>query len=119
MKAESPGELVQIDHMTVSRDGQPFKEFRAVDPVSRVMVCRVFSRASAGNAKRFLEAVLADMPFPVQSVQVDGGSEFMAECEARQLRCSSCRRAARSGTGGWSAATTRCAWSSGPSGPGT
>ena len=89
MKAESPGELVQIDHMTVSRDGQSLKEFRAVDPVSRVMVCRVFSRASAGNAKRFLEAALADMPFPVQSIQVDGGSEFMAEfeaeCEAREL----------------------------------
>lgn len=53
------------------------------------MVCRVFSRASTGNARRFLEAILADMPFPVQPVQVDGGSEFMAgfeaECEAREL----------------------------------
>ena len=29
---------------------QSLKEFRAVDPVSRFMVCRVFSRASAGNA---------------------------------------------------------------------
>ena len=82
MKAKTLGELVQIDHMTVNRDGQTLKEFRAVDPVSRVMVCRVYSRATARNAQRFLEAVLADTPFPVRSVQVDGGSEFRADFEA-------------------------------------
>ena len=76
MKAQSPGDPVRIDHMTVQRDGQALKEFRAVDPVSCVMVRRVFLRATALNAKRFLDAVFADMPFPVRSVQVDGGSEF-------------------------------------------
>ena len=86
MRAKSPGELVQVDHMTVSRDGQTLKEFRAVDPVSRLMVCRVFSRATAGNAKRFLAEVVRDMPFPVRSVQVDGGSEFMADFEAECAR---------------------------------
>ena len=82
VKARSPGELVQADHMTVSRDGQTLKEFRAVDPVSRVMVCRVFSRAAAGNAKRFLAEVVRDMPFKASSIQVDGGTEFMADFEA-------------------------------------
>lgn len=81
MKARAPGELVQIDHMTVSRDGQVLKEFRAVDPVTRIMVCRVFSRATARNARRFLDAVLAEMPFKVSSLQADGGSEFMADFE--------------------------------------
>ena len=82
VKAKTHGELVRMDHMTVHRDGQTLKEFRAVDPASRVMVCRVCSRATARNAQRFLAAVLADMPFAVQSVQVDGGSEFRAEFEA-------------------------------------
>ena len=86
MKAKAPGELVQVDHMTVSRDGQTPKEFRAVDPVSRMMVCRVFAAATARNAKRFLAEVVRDMPFPVRSVQVDGGSEFMADFEAECAR---------------------------------
>ena len=56
MKAQSPGDSVRIDHMTVQRDGRALKEFRAVDPVSRVMMRRVFLRAPALNAKRFLDA---------------------------------------------------------------
>ena len=58
-----PGELVQIDCMTVSRDGQVLKELRAVDPVTRIMVCRVFARATARNAKRFLAAGVKIRPF--------------------------------------------------------
>ena len=80
-KAQAPGEMVQVDHMTCSRDGQVLKEFRAVCPTTRHMVARVFSRATAGNARRFLTAMVEAMPFPVASVQVDGGSEFMADFE--------------------------------------
>ena len=88
-KAETPGQMVQIDHMTCSRDGQSLKEFRAVCPVSKFTASRVFSRATAGNAKRFLEAAAGAMPFPIKSIQVDGGSEFMADfesaCEALEI----------------------------------
>ena len=42
--------------MTYSRDGRTLKEFRAVCPVSKFMATRVFSRATANNAKRFLAA---------------------------------------------------------------
>lgn len=45
------------------------------------MVARVHSRATAGNASRFLAELVEAMPFPVRSIQVDGGSEFMAEFE--------------------------------------
>ena len=76
-----PGQLVQIDHMTFSRDGRTIKEFRAVCPVSRFMVARVFSRATALNARRFLDEVVKAFPVALQSIQVDGGSEFMAEFE--------------------------------------
>ncbi|MYB33817.1 MAG: hypothetical protein F4X92_01530 [Gammaproteobacteria bacterium] len=40
------------------------------------MVTQEFSRDTAGNAKRFLAAVIEDLPCPLQPVQVDGGSEF-------------------------------------------
>ncbi len=87
--ARAPGELVQVDHMTYSRDGRVLKEFRAVCPTTRHMVARVFSRATAGNAGRFLAAVVENMPFPVASIQVDGGAEFRADferaCEARRI----------------------------------
>ena len=72
---------MQIDHMTYSCGGQTLKEFRAVCPVSKFMVTRVYSRATAGNAKRFLMDLLGALPFPLVSVQVDGGSEFMAGFE--------------------------------------
>ena len=45
------------------------------------MVSRVFSRATAFNASRFLDAVVDALPVPLRSIQVDGGSEFMAEFE--------------------------------------
>ena len=80
-KARRPGELVQIDHMTYTDGGQTLKEFRAVCPVSKFMVTRVYSRATAGNAKRFLMDLLGALPFPLLSVQADGGSEFMAGFE--------------------------------------
>ena len=39
------------------------------------MVTRVYSRATAGNVRRFLMDLLGELPIPLLSVQVDGGSE--------------------------------------------
>lgn len=76
MKAQRPGEMIQIDHMSVSHDGDTLKEFKATCPVGKQLVARVYSRATANNAKRFLPAVREDLPYPLRSVQVDGGGEF-------------------------------------------
>ena len=67
--------------MTYARDGQTLKEFRAVCPTIRFMATRVYGRATAGNAKRFLIDLLDTLPFPLASIQVDGGGEFMAGFE--------------------------------------
>ncbi|MCY3705990.1 MAG: helix-turn-helix domain-containing protein [Gammaproteobacteria bacterium] len=80
-KAGAPGELMQVDHMTYARDGQTVKEFRAICPVTKFMATRVYARATAGNARRFLLDLLGTLPFPLRSIQVDGGSEFMAQFE--------------------------------------
>ena len=80
-KARKAGELIQVDHMTYTCGGQTLKEFRAVCPISKFMVTRVYSRATAANARRFLMDLLGALPFPLLSLQVDGGSEFMADFE--------------------------------------
>ncbi len=67
-RARKSGELVQVDHMTCAADGQTLKEFRAICPVSRFMVTRVCSRATAGNARRFLMDLVGALPFPLRSL---------------------------------------------------
>lgn len=81
MKASSPGELIQIDHMTVSKHNINMKEFRAWDPITKMIVADIVSNASSSAAAKFLRKVVSEMPFPVISVQVDGGSEFMKDFE--------------------------------------
>jgi len=82
-KARLPGDLVQIDTVTVTPfPGLTIKQFTAVDVVSRWKVQGIYSRATSRCAKMALREVLAEMPFPVRHIQVDGGSEFMGEFEA-------------------------------------
>jgi transposase InsO family protein len=90
LKPSRPGEIVQVDTMFVSpAPGQAHKHFTAYDPVAKWTVAGVAGRASANLAAGFLEKLLADMPFTVTGIQVDGGSEFQADferaCEEKQL----------------------------------
>jgi transposase InsO family protein len=78
----APGDVVQIDTMTIARPvGPPIKHFDAYDPFAKWTVARPCRRATAKNAAAFLDKVVAEMPYPVKVVQIDGGSEFMAEFE--------------------------------------
>jgi putative transposase len=89
MKAKNPGELIQIDHMSVTKHNIAMKEFRAWDPITKVIVADVVSNATSAAAAKFLRKVISEMPFKVKSIQVDGGSEFMAnfekECEKTKI----------------------------------
>ena len=79
---EKPGDVVQIDTLSISiLPGQVIKQFTAYDPFAKWTVARPYKRATAKNAAEFLERVRAQMPDPVRAVQIDGGSEFMAEFE--------------------------------------
>lgn len=83
MKATHPGELIQIDHMSVTIGaGKQIKEFKAICPVTKQLVARAYNNATAHNGRAFLRAMIKDLPFTVVSIQVDGGSEFMAQFEA-------------------------------------
>jgi len=91
LKPSRPGEIVQVDTMFVSpAPGQAHKHFTAYDPIARWTVASVAGRASASLAAGFLDKLLADMPFKVTGIQVDGGSEFRADferaCQEKGLR---------------------------------
>jgi transposase len=81
-QVKKPGDLVQIDTLDVRPlPGVDFKHFTARDMDSRWDVLEAYRSATAGNARKFLRTLLARAPFPVRGIQVDGGSEFMAEFE--------------------------------------
>jgi putative transposase len=75
------GERVQIDHMSVCKNGVRVKHFQAWERLSRHLHAHAYSRATSRSAKRFLEELIRIAPYPILSIQVDGGSEFMADFE--------------------------------------
>ena len=89
-KPTSPGEIVQLDPLTVSpHPGRPaIKQFTAHDPVAKWTCVQAWRHATAHNAERFLDKLQADMPFPIEAIQVDGGSEFKADFETVIFRLS-------------------------------
>jgi putative transposase len=91
LKPDKPGGLVQIDTLFVNlAPDKAIKHFTAYDPVAKWTVGKAFNRATAAAASAFLDKVLAEMPFPIDAIQVDGGSEFKAEfeqaCQAKAIR---------------------------------
>lgn len=90
LKAERPGALVQIDTLFVNvAPERPIKHFTAYDPVAKWTVGAVFTRATARCAPALLDMLIAEAPFAVTGVKVDGGAEFKADfeaaCQARNL----------------------------------
>ena len=76
------GDLVQLDTLDVRPvPGVLFKHFTAHDIISRWNVVGAYTRATATTATDFLDKLEGRMPFRVKAIQVDGGSEFMADFE--------------------------------------
>lgn len=81
MKGQKIGQLVQIDHMSVCKNGLSIKHFQAWDPTSKYIFAKGYSRATSMCAKQFLLEFIEKSAFPIISIQVDGGSEFMRHFE--------------------------------------
>jgi putative transposase len=82
LRPDRPGGLVQVDTVFVNlAPGKAIKHFTAYCPVAKWTVGKAAHRATAKAATSFLDKLLVDMPFPVEAIQVDGGSEFKAEFE--------------------------------------
>lgn len=90
-QARSPGDIVQLDTLDLRPlPGVLLKHFTAHDVVCKWDVLGVYTRASATTAADFLDSLDSRMPFPVRSLQVDGGSEFESifeeACSRRGIR---------------------------------
>ena len=78
----APGDLVQLDTTDLRPEpGVILKQFTTVDVVSRWAVPTLASNATAKLAVRALAALIDRSPFPIRAIQVDRGSEFMADFE--------------------------------------
>ena len=75
------GERVQIDHMSATKNGVGVKHFMAWERKSKHIHAQIYSNAKATSARKFLRELVQTAPYPIISIQVDGGSEFMAEFE--------------------------------------
>lgn len=90
-KVQAPGDLVEVDTLDVRPlPGVILKQFTARDVVSRYDALDIASCASSRTTTQALEAMLDRLPFQVRAIQVDGGSEFMAQfedaCKQRGIR---------------------------------
>ncbi len=88
-KSKGPGDLIQVDHMKVQLDGINVKHFKAICPSTKIVVEQAYGSATSFVAAEFLKLMIAQFPFQISSLQVDGGSEFMGEfekeCKAQNL----------------------------------
>lgn len=81
-RVEHPGDLVEVDTVhLVPAPGREARGFTARDVVSRWDTLGVVPRATAAAAAGFLAKIAERLPFPLRAIQVDGGSESMAEFE--------------------------------------
>ena len=81
-KSEGPGQLIQVDHMTVKlKSAKRAKHFNAICPFTRYSVGQAYGVATSDVAAKFLDYLQEKFPFQIISIQVDGGSEFMGDFE--------------------------------------
>ncbi len=71
-----PGDRIQMDTMKLAPG---LYQYTAVDDCTRSRVIGLYKRRTAANTLDFIERVCEEMPFPVQRVQTDRGTEFFAQ----------------------------------------
>lgn len=77
-----PGDLVEIDTVHITPfPGTRWYQFTATDCVAKHTARVAASRITATAASRLLAVIDERFPYPVQAIQIDGGSEFKAAFE--------------------------------------
>jgi transposase InsO family protein len=79
---EIPGERVQMDTCKI-RPGM--YQFTAVDDCTRYLVAEIYPRRAGKYTMQFLETLVDEMPFPIQRIQTDRGTEFFAHAVQDRL----------------------------------
>jgi len=81
---QRPGHQLQVDVKFIEPRGQKglrrkkYYQFTAIDDCTRLRVLRAYPRCDQKTAIAFLDDVMAKLPFKVERVQTDNGSEFGA-----------------------------------------
>jgi transposase InsO family protein len=78
-----PGHQIQIDVKFVdalqgSGRGKKFYQFTAIDDCTRLRVLRLYPHCDMRTAIRFYDYTASRMPFTIERVQTDNGSEFQS-----------------------------------------
>jgi transposase InsO family protein len=76
-----PGHRVQIDVKFIAPlkgSRKRYYQFTAIDDCTRVRVLRVYDRCNNKTAIQFFDYVMQKLPFRVEVIQTDNGSEFQA-----------------------------------------
>lgn len=77
-----PGHQIQIDVKFIAPVGgrkKRFYQFTAIDDCTRLRVLRIYDRLNQKTAIQFVDYVLEKLPFIVEKVQTDNGSEFQSQ----------------------------------------
>ena len=70
-----PGERVQLDTCKIAPG---IYQYTAVDDCTRYQVMEIYPARTSANTILFLEKMVEEMHFPIQSIQTDRGREFFA-----------------------------------------
>ena len=76
-----PGHQIQVDVKFVAPIGaakRRYYQFTAIDDCTRLRVLRIYDRLNQKTAIGFIDYVLEKLPFRVESIQTDNGSEFQS-----------------------------------------
>ncbi|GAA4298430.1 IS481 family transposase [Aestuariibaculum suncheonense] len=79
---ETPGDRVQID---VTKIKNKAYQFTAIDDCTRMKVIRIYPNKKASSSIDFLGEVLNTLPFPIQHIQTDWGTEFFNDAFQYEL----------------------------------
>jgi len=77
-----PGDRVQMDTCKI---GPNLYQYTSIDDCTRYRVLRLYKRRTAANTLDFTDAVMEEMPFPIQQIQTDRGREFFAAKVQKKL----------------------------------
>ncbi len=82
---ESPGDLVQMDTVSIFADGMKRYIYTALDVKTRFAFAYTYKTHSSSHASDFMDKFLNVAPFTIKRIQTDNGSEFAKHFE---LACS-------------------------------
>jgi len=83
LREKYPGSLVQIDTKHLYVLGRRFYLFCAVDCKTRYGFVRAFPTGSSSYAAEFLDQVTRYLPFKIEAIQTDNGSEYLLNFHQR------------------------------------